>query len=319
MRISLLDNIRALSIICIVVCHYLIFGGVDPNLGVYLGGGGNVNFFLVSAMLYGQKWKDNGGKVFKLSSFIKKRVIRIGIPLWMYLVCILTLFIIFQVGVTIKETIANFIFLGAFQKLEGNGHLWFLTVMVMCYLNYVQLSRAELKNINLILLTILGIFLYFFLESNSMSGNFILILTITSWMFLKTEDIIDLIEKINPWLFVIIVIFVNTGVIWLLENGLFESYRIWIYPLLDICGILLFCFLYKFLPSKGGPLFSFISSISYEIYLVHHTLCAGPITRVTDWSDNRCVQFVLLMIVSISLAYVLHTLSKRILAWKFLK
>lgn len=70
---------------------------------------------------------------------------------------------------------------------------------------------------------------------------------------------------------------------------------------------------------RGAISFSFLSGISFEIYLIRHTLCAGPMTRVTDWSDNRCVQVILLMIVSISLAYVLHSLSDRIIVWKFLK
>lgn len=296
----------------------MIFNHIGGGISRYLAGGGNILFFLLSAILYGMKWSKNE-QTFAAKEFLKKRIVRIGVVLWPFLICLYAAFLLFNVDVPLNTVMANFLFLGAFMKLPGNGHLWFLSVIMMCYVEYVVLSRIRTGRFFLLLLSIIYVLFFIVLEYNSLPGNFVLILMMTAWMFLKTNEFNKWLARINQRKLVLVVLLMNITAIWLFDHDLFDTNRMLAYPLMDICGASWFCVLLKVLPSICCSSISFISSISFESYLIHHTLCAGPITKVAEWSDYKVVQFTLLTVVTFLLAYLLHIVSNLILKWKYLK
>ena len=46
------------------------------------------------------------------------------------------------------------------------------------------------------------------------------------------------------------------------------------------------------------------------VYLVHHTLCAGPFISVTQWPFGDVVNFCILVAMSVGLAFVLKLISR---------
>lgn len=65
-----LDYIRVFAIALIIICHYLEYSGVNEGLGRYTGRVGNMLFFLISALLYGQKM--NGGGQNRFMCILKR-------------------------------------------------------------------------------------------------------------------------------------------------------------------------------------------------------------------------------------------------------
>lgn len=319
MRDYSLDYIRVIAIMSIVVCHFLIFCTDDVGIGRLLAGGGNILFFLLSALLYGRKWEKNRYKSISPFPFMKRRFLKLGASLWPFLICLLILYVL--VGVEFSAVIAalNFLFLGAFAKLPDNGHLWFLTVMMMCYASFVLLSRKQLCNIALCLLGGVCFALFLVLEFYGFPGNFLLIIGLSSIIFSRAHILSDIMRSVSKGLVFLLFVSVSVVSVWLLERGLFESNRIIAYIMLDVFGIIAFLFLLKIVPSTHNIIIVFISSISYEIYLVHHTFCAVPAVSVMNWSEYGIFQLVLLFLVSITIAYFLHAVSERIQKWKYLR
>lgn len=319
MRDYSLDYIRAAAIFAIVVCHFLIFCTDDVGIGRLLAGGGNILFFLLSAFLYGKKWEKSRYKSISPIPFLKRRILKLGASLWPFLICLLILYVLIGVEFSVVAAVLNFLFLGAFAKLPNNGHLWFLTVMMMCYASYVLLSRKQLGIKALCLLGGVCFGLFLVLEFYGFPGNFLLIIGLSSIIFSRAHILSDIMRSVSKGLVFLLFVSVSVVSVWLLERGLFESNRIIAYIMLDVFGIIAFLFLLKIVPSTHNIIIVFISSISYEIYLVHHTFCAVPAVSVMNWSEYGIFQLVLLFLVSITIAYFLHAVSERIQKWKYLR
>lgn len=319
MRDYSLDYIRAAAIFAIVVCHFLIFCTDDVGIGRLLAGGGNILFFLLSAFLYGQKWEKSRYKSISPIPFLKRRILKLGASLWPFLICLLILYVLIGVEFSVVAAVLNFLFLGAFAKLPGNGHLWFLTVMMMCYGLFVLLSWRRFGNWALSIMGLVCFALYLVLECNGLPGNFMLIIGLSGFVFSRSGIVFRIVDKICKSLLTLIFIGISILGILLFEHGLFESNRIIAYLVLDLFGIIAFLFLLKIVPSTSNVIIGFISSISYELYLVHHTFCAVPAVSVKNWSEYGIIQLLLLFGISTTIAYFLHAVAERIQGWKFLK
>ena len=151
MRNFKFDFARAIAIIGIVLCHFFLFGGAGNNfipLGRYIALVFNVIFFILSALLYGIKWRKKEFTAFKTDSFLFSRLIKLASALYPYLIVIFFLFYIFDIDFSLKDILMNFAFLGWFDKLPGNGHLWFLTMIFMCYVLFCILSKFKPEKFN---------------------------------------------------------------------------------------------------------------------------------------------------------------------------
>lgn len=138
-RNNAIDFTRAIAIIIIVTCHFLLFGGVDGLcfIGKYLAYVGNFIFFAISALLFGMVYEKRGASAFEAKPFMKKRIVRLFASLWPYLIAILTIYSIIGVECNLFKAILNFLGLGWFAKLPNIGHLWFITMIILCYTMYV--------------------------------------------------------------------------------------------------------------------------------------------------------------------------------------
>lgn len=149
-RNSAIDFTRSVAILLIVSCHFLLFGGVDGlrPFGRYIAGIGNFLFFFFSAYLFGKRYENNGVLSFNARTFLPKRWVRLFSSLWPMLIIILGIYFYFGVDLSIPKVIMNFIGLCWFAKIPSLGHLWFVTMIIFCYIMYVSITMCEVKKIS---------------------------------------------------------------------------------------------------------------------------------------------------------------------------
>lgn len=206
----------------------------------------------------------------------------------------------------------NCFFLGYIWKLPGSEQLWFLTVLMACYAEYIVLSKLRINNNWFPWIFLIGMTLIMVVaETICVPGNAFAILGFFAFVLLKVDWFIKKAMTINLWTASLIIV-LNIICAWLLINGLFEQSRILAFLFSDICGCLLLAIMIKVLPKKENRITTWLSGISFEIYIVHHTLCVGPFVRITSWGYNHLLQFVLVVVISLVLALLLHLISNHI-------
>ena len=124
--------VRIVSCIMIFLCHYVQILG-NPiiaqtaqffNVGVFV-------FFMISGYLLGQKQINKG----ELASWYKKRMTRIFVPLYIVVVVVFVALYFEGIQVSPKAYVMYALNLQAFGvSISGAGQLWFLTIIMICYL-----------------------------------------------------------------------------------------------------------------------------------------------------------------------------------------
>lgn len=124
--------VRIVSCIMIFLCHYVQILG-NPviaqmaqffNVGVFV-------FFMISGYLLGQKRINKG----KLALWYKKRIIRIFVPLYIVVIFVLMALYLEGIHVSLKAVMMYAFNLQAFgANIWGVRQLWFLTIIMICYI-----------------------------------------------------------------------------------------------------------------------------------------------------------------------------------------
>ena len=65
----------------------------------------------------------------------------IASSLYPYLCIVIIIFLIFSIPINMISFVSNFLCIGWFSKLQYNGHLWFVTMIIICYVSIVFVSR----------------------------------------------------------------------------------------------------------------------------------------------------------------------------------
>ena len=147
---------RVIAMFMIIICHvvqefdnkYLKMTGQFFNVGVFI-------FIFISGYLYGTK------KIEKPKKWLISRFFRIMIPVYIFMIFIFGLQIFVNRNFELKYV---FIYLFDVQFIFGGvlgaQHLWFLTVIMICYIITLILYRNReklLKNFKVILLIVFAI------------------------------------------------------------------------------------------------------------------------------------------------------------------
>ena len=133
------DGIRAAAILFILLCH-ICFGMGWSATGRFCANTFNTVFFLLSALLLGlnvNKYKllRGGGKRY-VFQFLSKRVTRLLCSLWPMLIVFAVVFYLTGIEFSLASFAANMLMVGWFSKLPGLGHLWFVTMIMACYVTF---------------------------------------------------------------------------------------------------------------------------------------------------------------------------------------
>lgn len=307
-RINTLDTIRVVAIFMILLCHYFLFSDLNSNIGRYFAGVGNMIFFLVSALLYGSKY-GVGTQEIDYKRFVVGRITKLGPSVWLFLLILIILYLVFGIRFSWLAAAFNFLFLGYLGFLPGNGHLWFLTVLVFCYVEIMLLLKfkAKARVIPWVILAV-SVLLVVVGERLGIPSGAFLTIGLYGFVFLKSGWFLQKSKSMTWWMAAMIVA-LNAVCFFFEYKGLFHMSRSLHFLLTGLCGLLLFSLMLRVIPDKSNKVISFLGGISFEIYLVHHTLCAGPFVRVVRWPLGHLMNFIVLVVLSVGLAFVLKTVA----------
>lgn len=305
-QIKEFDGVRAIAILSIVACH--ICYGIDSMspLGQYLGGTFNFVFFILSGLLIGLSVNAHKSKCCKLNkfSFLKKRLLRLIPDLWIFLTLFLLVATFFDITYTSEQIVLNYLMFGWFAKLPYCGHLWFVTMILFCYVLFTVSLNVNEKRLFLVGLLILCIGGQVIFCIAHLPAYMFLILFLSGVTMIYSTDILYLIDKINMSIAFIITISINICYYLLINNGLLTIGNLDYYYMGGISGITMLVGLYKlFKKIPVSKFLTLVSALSYQIYLVHHPLCnTNYISRLVN---SKFIAIILIVTISILLAYIL--------------
>lgn len=158
-----------------------------------------------------------------------------------------------------------------------------------------------------------GLAIFLVLEAMGIPGHSFLSIAICAVLFTKADQVLLLINKMSKAIWIPIILLFNAISMSLFVNGLFEQSRIVTYLLVNVIGLSWLVLFILVSPNSKSKVVAFISGISFEIYIVHHTMCAGPLYSVSEIGGCYFLSFLVLMVSATLFGYVLHIISMQIL------
>ncbi|MDE5757425.1 MAG: acyltransferase, partial [Allobaculum sp.] len=137
---------RVIAILGILLCHscYEFSSSSLHGFGKYLGMTFNFLFLVFSAFLLGFSWAKQNYPKYN-AKYICKRIIRLSRSYYPYLVVLFAFLYLSQDYFHWQHLVSHFLYLPWFDKIKGFGHLWFLTMIVICYIASCILTRLPLN------------------------------------------------------------------------------------------------------------------------------------------------------------------------------
>jgi peptidoglycan/LPS O-acetylase OafA/YrhL len=294
-----LSVIRVLSMCLIVACH--ITQKYDMPIAFLLNIGVQI-FFFTSGFLYGKL------EITSIKDFIKKRFTKVYIPYFLVILLLISGYTIFSIeSISIKQIVFYLLNIQYFTNPIGGGnHLWFLTVIMLCYAVTPLLQRIIKKNPIYI---IVGLLIFSIIEFGFIQKLYSLCASICLYIFGMLIGRCET-KKINITLNIlsgIIVIGLFSIFTWEhLTSAAYKEYNTWLH---FSFGIFIFISLYNLLPffineNKEYKLLKQADSISYEVYLVHHPIILGPLSLLLVTPYNS-INILIVLLLSVIMAYAL--------------
>lgn len=301
------DYLRAFSAIMIVICHICQGYGISLELGYYLGGTYVDVFLLLSAYLLGISSRD------KICShplqFLKKRTQRLIPTYYMFLTLSFIIIFIFigYDALSIKQVFGHYLFLNWFwnssqvysSPLPQLGHLWFMSCIMFSYILMLVISQILRKmptlNIRKNWIIFFGVVAMLAtiatLKVRFMVYPFTVLLAFTL-LFFRGREIMSRIRRINSVTLIVLLVIGNIcGILYYLLGGYGYPVAIFWINLVNAC-LWIATAPIIFSTTRISRSILFISTISFEIYLIHHPFCLGEYSLkhyMPVWLASICV------------------------------
>lgn len=310
-RILSFDYIRAFAVCGIVACHSC-FGIIGWGfLGKFLGSTFNFMFIILSAFLLGIKWQKENRCAYGIG-FLKHRIGKLAVTYWLFLALMFSFLFFVGYNISVKNVLMHIFFLGWFDKIDGFGHLWFMTLIVLCYTACMLVSKlpprlvitACTKEVYVFLLLLLTISLQCVLSLYSSLPNYApLYLLLFLLVFVNANRILDFVLAVPLKITVVTASVLIPFFIYMFYSGCKEGvFSAWMGI---ISAVLLFILWYKlFRNARPNVVVCFISAYSFEIYLVHHVFCFGEYS-LFGLTDSVPFGLFLIVCTSALLAFIL--------------
>lgn len=310
-RIIAFDYLRTVAIIGIVVCHFCFNFPETTWLGGWCGGTFNALFLMMSALLLGMAWHRKGKPKYGFD-FLKHRFGKLCKTYYPFLV---TMFVFcYAVGgysIGAKDVAMHIFYLPWFDKIPSFGHLWFITMIAICYLTVCGISRLRTnwevyKWLIYSAVVTASIMLMVLLGQKGQPGYMFLYLTMFLISFLESRTIVKVAEKKHMSV-ALLQLAIIAGSLFLIHSVKLSDEITKI-----ICMIVAFS-IFGLLSmglknAKSNCVVNFIAAISFEIYLVHHVFAFGRFS-VMKIVPNWWLGFLLLVAMSISLGWCLNKIG----------
>lgn len=305
--------IRIFAMLLIIICHFCNYSTnkfIQPlgqffDVGVFI-------FILISGYLYGNKNIKNNFK------WIFDRVKKIWLPSFIF-----SLFVIFLTMAITDVVDLKYVFIYLFNMqyflggINGANHLWFISVIIICYLLVPLFHKHKYQVItkfNYIFLftLIFSIFVGFFSKIYGLLSFYILTFYI-GYFIRNNENFFNIRYAFFAISFVIGIIIRLLGKI-LLDDTLFYVTTI-VGITHIIIAVSLFCVLYKLfnkLSYKQEDLvykiINFFDNLSYYIFIVHYMFIVGPVS-IMDITNNVVVNLLIYSFMIVASAYALRIVT----------
>lgn len=244
--------------------------------------------------------------------FLIKRLLKLVNSLWPFLLIVAVVYLLFNIKFSVVSLLLNFAMLGWFAKLPELGHLWFVTMIMACYVMFFMLDKWTISTQwKLIVLLVICFPLQFLAEYFGFPGYFFLVLLYCGVAYLYANRIILKIRAAKLWVCGIIALLLNVLCFLLIVKGVIEIGNLEYYYVTCLSGISCFVFLFKlFEKFTPCPALVYISCISYELYLVHHPLC--NVRAITEVSGSIFLSVVVIVLASVVGAVALKKIADKV-------
>lgn len=296
--------IRIVAMSLIIVCHLCTCStnSILSSLGLFFDVGVFI-FFLISGFLYGDKNIEN------TKEWLKKRLAVILIP--MYIFVLLLIWINITTGtINILQTIPYLFNMQYFYGgIQGGGHLWFISVIMICYLLLPIMNKYKNvikdKKISIIIIVaILSLVIGLFSKKIGLLGFYILTFYIGYLMKNYKEKVFN-ISYVKAFISILFAITIRLLGKVIFDDTLFYETTITGMTHL-IMSLSMFVVIYKYvskLQIKCEKIINVINKIdiqSYNIFIVHYMYIVGPL-KMLDITSIGLINigiFVLITVIS---------------------
>ena len=271
--------IRIMAMVSIILCHiasqhpsqYVQISAQFFNIGVQM-------FFCLSGFLFGTQ-----GQIKSIGEWYKRRIKRIYIP-WLLFVAFLTIIHLVKGNDVITWKWAKLVLglQGTIVGVQGAGHTWFITSMLVCYavtpILSVLCGVLDRKWVVAFLL-----FLPFVLAL--LPIRFFTLLCPICWYGIAyvvgqtfDEHWLNARNGMIALVIAMVTLSIRFAIRLVIDDPFwYDKLCVNYTQVVAACGLMFFvASLFK--DSHAGSLGKYISDISFELYLYHYMLCAGPIS-----------------------------------------
>lgn len=309
--------LRITSMFMILACHFFnelgnTFGNSLAqffNVGVFI-------FIIISGYLFGKKNIDN------VKEWYIKRGVRIFIPLWIWTIVVNIIYAIMgmQDKISIKYIVITILNLqGFFGTTLGLSHLWFLSVIMICYFITPILQKFRNQNFKKIFLILLGLMICSVAISfaNKQIGRYLFICLVYVFAYYYSSLKLNIISVKNIYVYALIILAIILRIIgkkYLDNTIIYTNFIVLLTHTLIAMGIfILFKKININLKNKIIlKLIDNIDNISLYVYIVHYIFCVGPIDIVNKWSYQSILEIILTIFLSTVIAFILWKICNKI-------
>lgn len=279
----------------------------------------NTVFVFLSGYLITKSFSKAGQTSFR--NFIYKRINRIYPSLHIALVFVAIYYLSTNNSVDFKHFLYSASGIQYFLNNGGSfggGHLWFVSVILLCYLLFIPTYNILKKHPYPFICTSVGVFIVIALlkygsldsiynrVSSEVTFRFLyhyIVFSIAIFMGLKS--IKNNTESLSGKKYLVLFFIFVPLYTFLQPNVSLSIFAIASAFIVALCLISITLMAYPFIDKQISPIMIF-SSITYELYLIHYSV----IDAVDIYYHGKYVGFVVVFVVSVLLAFLISLLSK---------
>lgn len=317
MKSDSLNILRAVSIVGIIIGHGCLQMGYEP-VGRFCGYLFVQIFFLLSAYLLGIKYSSTTIEI----NFLIKRWKRLSVVYYPYLIIVICLILLFGGNVTWKNVLTHFTYTNYFlhDSICGVswGHLWYMSMLMFCYVSLLALRRKVdflFRGLWLFVLAVVTLGVCVVCIRYKIPSRIPIVVVSYLIVFKRAKDICLWLNNLRGqnvcvYIFLLLcnVICLVLFLFWDLNDKLLIRDII---VLITACSWLLFS-MTVLSDVKCGKVLGFISTISFELYLIHHPFVLGDLSwlNIDTLTGNIWENSFLAIIVVLFSALSLNKLGK---------
>ena len=325
---KIISILRVISMLAIIILHIFSYFGIYEfgilNVFIYV-------FFLISGYLFSKKIIDNK------KEFIKKRIKKILLPLWVWSLFLSLYVAIFKKQIKLAATSflislfnlngLDYFFFGHHildkYQIEGITHCWFVTAIFVCYLIMVAIKDTKIETkiennlkssltISLAIQILLAIFI-----NVQISGIITFFIGYFYFSKQKPSKQKSIALFFCTLIFGLIRIYLHTYI----DEKIFYDQTIQPYFNMLASAFILTTSTYLFSNNQSfnkivnkicnNRLFVLLEENSYFLFITHFTFIYGPL-NIMMYIKNKPLQICCFVVLSIISAYIINHICKRI-------